>query len=58
MSWRPKREKQDKPPDGVDKPKLSDVYGSKAALKPPDDSKPPTKPPDDPRVPKLPTLPT
>ncbi len=46
-----------KPPDGADKSKLSDdVYGSNAALKPPDDSiepKPPTKPPDDPRVLKI-----
>ena len=52
---------QAKPPDGADKSKPfdDDVYGSNAALKPPNDSiepKPPTKPPDDPRVPKPPTI--
>ncbi len=54
-------EKQDKPSDGVDKSKLSDANGSKAALKSLDDSiesKLPTKPPppDDPHAPKLPTF--
>ena len=53
------KNKQAKPPDGADKSKPFDVYGSKAALKHPDNSIKPKlqiKPLDD--LDKLPTKPT